>query len=91
MNASRTPTARVIDWSASNIRGDGAEILQRHIVAYVFGVKGRRRSKVPMKSIVQWFSATPAEFVVTQIDALVDDNRIAKTTMRNGNNRFEVT
>ena len=76
MHAARTSPARVVDFSASNFRGDGAAALRREIEAFVRGVRGPRAEPVSRVQIERWFRATPAEFVCLQITDLIVEGRL---------------
>jgi hypothetical protein len=67
MYASKTPMERLIDYSATNLKFDGAEALRRRIVAFIKGVRGERKNPVTEKQIVAWFRGTPPAFVKAQL------------------------
>ena len=60
--ASKTPTCRLIDYSAP-LKFDGAAALRKQIVAFVGGVRGQRQNPMTEAQIIAWFRSTPAEFV----------------------------
>ena len=62
MRASKTPTCRLIDFSAP-LKFDGEAALRRHIVDYVRGVRGERQKAVTEAQIIAWFRGTPPGFV----------------------------
>jgi hypothetical protein len=67
MKASRTHDSRLIDYSAPNIKGDGAAMLRREIQKFCAGIRGPRENPVSEKQIVEWFRSTDADFVRDQI------------------------
>jgi len=66
----------VIDYSSPGIKGDGAAILQRRIIAFVRGIRRPRQNPVSSSQIKRWFRATPPEFVDAQIDAVIISGKI---------------
>lgn len=75
MRASRTPTCRLLDYSAP-LQFDGAEALRRQIVAYAQGVRGARLSGVTEAEIVAWFRGTPSAFVRARLTEVVAQDRV---------------
>ena len=63
MRASRTPTPRLIQYHAADLRFDGATALRRQIVIFVRGIRGNRQTGVSEKQIVSWFRGTDPGFV----------------------------
>lgn len=93
-----TQMAHAIDYSSPALKGDGAKACQNEIVRFVAGIRRPRRTPVTTKQILQWFRATPQEFVHTQLDATLIAGRIRavprslKSTRRhNGVCVYEVT
>ena len=72
MRASKTPTCRLIDYSAP-LRFDGAAALRKQIVACVGGVRGERQNPVTEAQIVAWFRSTPADFVRARLTEVCGD------------------
>lgn len=69
--------SRLVDYSAPNLKGDGAAALLKEIVRFVSGIKGRRQNPVTKAQIIKYFKATPPDFVDAQICALVASGEIA--------------
>ena len=63
MRASRTPTARLIQYHATDLRFDGAASLRRQIVGFVRGIRGERQNGVTERQIISWFRGTNPDFV----------------------------
>ncbi len=63
MRASRTPTPRLIQYHAPDLRFDGVAGLRDQIVAFVRGVRGKRQAGVTERQIVDWFRGTDPAFV----------------------------
>ena len=72
MRASKTPTCRLIDYSA-RLKFDGAAALRKQIVAYVGGVRGERQNPVTEAQIIAWFRSTPPDFVRARLTEVCGD------------------
>ena len=81
MRQSKTPTCRLIDYSAP-LKFDGAAALRKQIVAFVGGVRGPRQHPVTEAQIVAWFRSTPPAFVRAQLTEVCGEQvRICLATM----------
>ncbi len=76
MRCARTHFSRMIDYSANNLTFDGAAALQKQIVRFVEGIRGRRENPVTGRQIDKWFRNTPKNFVDDQLFAVCADGRV---------------
>ena len=76
MRCARTDISRMIDYSAPNLKVDGAVALQKQIVRFVGGIKGERENPVTDRQINKWFRSTPDNFIDDQLFAVCIDGRV---------------
>jgi len=83
MLASRRDMSRSLDYSA--IRGDGSAALGNAIVRLL-----SRRKSMTEEQIIRWFLGTREVYVVTALQAAVDDNRVTIDFGPRGGIRYSV-
>ena len=76
MRCSTMDASRIITYHADNLRCDGTAALQKQIVRYVAGIRGKRQSPVTEAQILRWFRGTEPDFIRAQLTALCIAGRI---------------